>query len=126
MSGVFAVFWVIGIYVALPLVTVSGWASWFKSQNVFKTFSTLSLLAFTLATISELLAISSMVYAHAVGGFRYYDPSLLRIYRWGALLSFAGLVVAAVGLLRGSSLRWHAVFCAVGTLIFWLSAAMTE
>jgi len=126
MREVIAIVWLTGIYIALPLVTIWGWVRLSKSQKVFKTFSTVSLFAFTLATISELLAISSMVYAHAVGGFRYYDPSLLQIYGWGTLLSFTGAVVAAAGLWRPSSLRWHAVFCAVGTLIFWLVAAMGE
>src|ERR1035437_6714199 len=120
MSGVLAGLWVIGIYVALPAATIWGWSRWSRSQKAFRTFSTLSLVAFTLATISELLAISSIAYAHTVGGFRYYDPSLLRIYRSGTLISFAAVVVAAMGLWRPSSLRWYAVTCAAGTLVFWL------
>jgi hypothetical protein len=48
-------------------------------------FSVLSLIGFTLASASGLLAVSSVLYAHAIGGFPFYDPRLLRIYRWGDL-----------------------------------------
>lgn len=43
-------------------------------------------------TASGLLAVSSLVWAHAIGGFPYYDPRLLRMYRWGGLLSLSSLV----------------------------------
>jgi hypothetical protein len=33
-----------------------------------------------------------MLYAHLIGGFPFWDPALLRIYRWGSLLSLAGLI----------------------------------
>lgn len=86
----------------------------------------LSLVGFALATASSLLAASSMSYAHAIGGFPFYDPLLLRIYGWGALLSLSGTVFAFIGVWRPGPLRWHAPACAVGTLLFWFAAAMGE
>jgi hypothetical protein len=77
-------------------------------------------------TASGLLATSSVLYAHAIGGFPFYDPLLLRIYRWGALLSLSGTVFAFIGVWRPGPLRWHAPACAVGTLLFWFAAAMGE
>jgi len=70
--------------------------------------------------------VSAMLYARAVGGFPFYDPLLLRIYRWGALLSLSGIVFAVIGVWRPSPLRWHAPACAIGTLLFWFAAAMGE
>jgi hypothetical protein len=67
-----------------------------------------------------------MLYARAGGGFLFYDPSLVRIYRLGVILSLAAMAFAIVGLWRPSPLRWHAPLCAVGTLVFWLAAAGSE
>jgi len=41
-----------------------------------------SLAGFSLGTASAVLAVGTTVYARAVGGFPFYDPSLMRIYRW--------------------------------------------
>ena len=49
---------------------------------------------------------------YAVGGVPFYDPLLLRIYRWGALLSLAGTAFALIGVWRPGPLRWHAPACA--------------
>src|SRR5882724_3164938 len=116
MNQAIFVLFVIGIYIALPAVMIGGWVRWVKRREPRTAFATLSLIGFTLGTVSGLLAISAMLYARAGGGFSFYDPSLMKIYRWGALLSVAAMVFAIVGLWRPSSLRWHAPICAVGTL----------
>jgi hypothetical protein len=85
----------------------------------------LSLAGFTLASASALLAISAVVYAQAIG-FPFYDPRLLRAYRWGCLLSISGIVFAISGVWRKSPLRWLAPACSVGTLLFWLMATTSE
>ena len=126
MNQAIFVLFVIGIYIALPAVMIWGWARWMKRSEPRTAFSTLSLVGFTLGTVSGLLAISAMLYARAVGGFPFYDPSLLKLYRWGALLSVAAMVFAIIGLWRPSSLRWHAPVCAAGTLVFWLATAASE
>jgi hypothetical protein len=117
---------VASIYAALPGVTVWGWVRWWKRSQPRTPFAILFLAGFALATASGLLAIAATLYARAVGGFPFYDPSLMRIYRWGALLSLAGVVAAILGVWRPSPLRWHAPACATGTLLFWFVSAMGE
>jgi hypothetical protein len=86
----------------------------------------MSLVAFGLATCSGLLALSSIVYAHAIDGFPYYDPRLMRIYGWGGMLSLAGTVLGVVGCWRYNPLRWFAPLCAFGMFVFWAFAATSE
>jgi hypothetical protein len=116
----------IGAYLAVPVAMISGWVRWLKRRQPQTLFSTLSMIGFMLATASGLLAVSSVLYAEIIGGFPYYDPSLLRIYRWGGLLSLAGIVFAMSGAWRPSPLRWYAPACAVGMLLFWFMTASGE
>jgi hypothetical protein len=125
-GSVVMVVFVIGLFVALPCAIIWGWVSWSKHIRPRSVLSILSLIGFTFATASALLAISSMLYAGAIGGFPFYDPMLLRIYRWGALLSLIGIVFAIMGVWGRSPLRWHAPACAVGMLLFWFLEAMGE
>jgi hypothetical membrane protein len=123
---VILILYVVGMYIALPAAMIWGWVRWLKRKQPRTPFSILSLIGFALATVSGLLATSSVLYAHAIGGFPFYDPLLLRIYRWGALLSLSGTAFALIGVWRPGPLRWHAPTCAVGTLLFWFAAAMGE
>ena len=95
MSYVLPILFALVVYVALPAVLVAGWVRWARRIGTGRTWP--SLAGFSLGTASAALAIGAMVYARAVGGFPFYDPALLRIYRWGLLLSLAGLVFGAVG-----------------------------
>lgn len=124
MSYLLPILFALGVYVALPAVLVAGWVRWARRRQIGRTWP--SLTGFSLGTASAMLAIGAMVYAGMIGGFRYYDPTLLRIYRWGVLLSLAGLVFAAVGLRWSGPVRWYAPAAAVGTLLFWLGAAAGE
>ncbi|NDQ57057.1 MAG: hypothetical protein GZ088_08290 [Acidipila sp.] len=117
---------VAAIYIALPTAIISGWVRWLKRRQPRTPFSVSSVIGLALATASGLLATASVLYAHAIGGFTFYDPLLLRIYRWGALLSLSGTVFALIGMWRPGPLRWHAPACAAGTLLFWFAAAMGE
>jgi hypothetical protein len=113
------------LFVVLPAAMIWGWVRWWKCTQP-RTLSILSLVGFLLATISALLAISTWVHAHEIGGFPFNDPALLRIYRLGGRLSLAGLAFALIGIWRPSPLRWHAPVCAFGILLFWFEMAMGE
>jgi len=115
-----------GVCIGLPALMVWGWVRWCRRTQPPTLSAILSLIGFTLATASGLLAVSSVLYAHAIGGFPSYDPRLLRIYRWGGLLSLSGILFGISGAWRPGPLRWHAPACSFGTLLFWFVAAMGE
>jgi hypothetical protein len=117
---------VIAVYVVLPAASIGGWIRWVRRRAPETRFSLVSLVGFGLATCSALLALISLIYAHAIGGFPYYDPRLLRFYRWGGVLSDAGLILGIIGCWRRNSLRWYAPLCALGMSLFWGAAAMGE
>jgi hypothetical protein len=117
---------VIAMCCATPIAIVAGWVRWVRSTEPRTVFSVLSLSAFVLATASALLAISSGFYAHAIGGFRFYDPRLMRIFGWGFLLSGTGVLLSIAGIVRRNPLRYYAPACSVGTLVFWFMSAMGE
>jgi len=53
-------------------------------------------VAVALGTASAMLYVGTGLYARTIGGFPFYDPTLLRIYRYGALTALLGLVLAIV------------------------------
>ena len=75
--------------------------------------------------LSAILAVSSIAYAQ-VHRFGFHDPSLMKIMRWGLMLSLAGFQFAVGGAWRKSSLRRHAPVCTFGTFAFWILAAEGE
>jgi hypothetical protein len=113
-------------FLTLPVVMIWGWLRWVRRRRPITLFSTLSLIGLALASASELLAISTVIYAKVTGGFEFYDPPLMRIYAWGKLISLLGLALSAIGVWRPSSLRWHALGCTIGTLLYWLVQAANE
>ncbi len=95
-----------------------------KSKTVCSIFS---FSGFLFATSSALLAVLSLIYAHTLtNGFPFYDPRLLRIYRWGALLSTVGFCLGVGGVWRKNSLRWHSPLTSFGMFAFWFLAAEGE
>jgi len=116
----------ISIFVATPLVMIWGWIRWARREKKWTVLSALSLARFTLATASDLLAVSSSIYARLIGGFPFYDPRLMRIYALGTLISASALILSLSGIWRLNSLRWHALFCSFGTLVYWFAMAGTE
>ena len=125
-ASVVAVLLLVFFYVVVPAVTIWGWTRWIRRPKSWDFASLSSLVAFILATASALLAASSIAYAHAIEGFRYYDPRLLRIFWWGFLLSLGAFLFSLGGVWRRNTLRWHALACAIGMVFFWISAAAGE
>jgi hypothetical protein len=117
---------IVAVYVVLPAAIVLGWIRWVRGRTPETCLSWLSPAALGLATCSGLLAVISVVYAHAIGGFPYYDPRLLRFYRWGGMLADGGLLLGIVGCWRRNPLRWYAPLCSLGMSVFWVAAAMGE
>ncbi len=79
--------------------------------------------AISLAGISWLLWLISEIWARVIGGFPYYDPVLLRFYRWGGLTCLAGLLASFAG--KGK-LRWPACFISLVMVFMWFAAAIGE
>jgi hypothetical protein len=114
-------------WIITPIILIWGWTRWTKTQKLRTASSFLSLSGFILATSSALLAFSAVTYAHILpNGFPFYDPSLMRIYKWGALLSIGGFCLGIGGVWRKNSLRWHSPISALGMFSFWLLAAEGE
>ena len=126
MVDLFGILFLLTSYVLLPTGLVWGWIRFAKTSASTNVAPRLSLLALALATTSACLAIGSMIYAHWIGGFPFYDPRLLRIYRYGILLSLTGFVASLGGLWKPGPLRWLAPACSFGTLLYWFGMASTE
>jgi len=118
---VFVVGWIVW-----PASLIWGWARFLMQPKQWNLASMLSLMGFLLASASALLALSSMMYAQEIHGFRYYDPLLLKIFRAGGLISVAGIVFGIGGVWRKNSLRWQSPVAALGALAFWLGMATAE
>jgi hypothetical protein len=113
-------------YAGMPLATIWGWLRLAKRTRIRSLSAMLSLIGFVFATASLILGMLSLIYAHLIHGFAYYDPLLLRIYSTGALFSLLGLIFSLGGVWRPNWLRWHAAVCSSATLLFWLASAMGE
>lgn len=108
-----------------PISLAWGWVRWIRRPKLWSALPALSLVGLILASLSGLLALSTIAYAQ-VHRFPFYDPLLLRIFRIGALLSISGLGFGIAGVWRSSSVRWHSAVSSFGMLIFWIVAASGE
>jgi len=120
--------WLVAITVTLlvPILLVWGWLRWSNDETPRSRSSTFSLIGFGLATASAGLAIGTHLYAVFVRSFRPADPTLLKIYACGSLLSVVGIGFSFAGSGRPNPVRWLAPICAIGTLVFWLLAMGSE
>jgi hypothetical protein len=113
-------------YIVAPCALIWSWVQWAKQPRGTNIAAHISFIGLLFATASALLAIGTHIYARAIGGFPFYDPRLLRIYRYGLLLSLIGVVSGLTGLAKKSSTRWLSPVSAFGTLIYWFCAASSE
>lgn len=120
--------WLVAVTVTLvvPILLVWGWLRWSSDESRHSRSSMFSLIGFALATGSAGLALGTHLYAVFVRSFRYYDPTLLKIYACGSLLSVVAIGFSFAGSGRPSPVRWLAPICSIGTLLFWLLAMGSE
>jgi hypothetical protein len=126
MSSVWFAVLLVSAYVLTPLCVIWSWIRFARYCHVGDKSSWPSIAALILTTGSGLLAVGSLVFSGATGGFAYYDPRLLRIFRIGLLLSSLALLAALIGVAFRSSLRWQVPLASIGMLVFWLLAAAGE
>jgi hypothetical protein len=113
-------------YIGLPALMVWGWTRWAKDKQPQSLFSILSAISLAFASAACMLSIATFIYARVIGGFPFYDPRLLAIYRWGIDLSLAGTCFGIGGAFRKGPLRQVAPISAGVMLIYWFMQAMTE
>jgi hypothetical protein len=117
--------WAAG-YLLAPAMLIWGWMRWATLRHEVGRPSSVSFVGLILSTASAMLALSAILYAAAIHSFAYYDPALLRIFRWGFLLSLAGFVLGLTGVAKANSLRWQAPAAGFAMLAFWFVAASSE
>jgi hypothetical protein len=69
--------------------------------------------------MSALIAVCSSLYASARGGFAYYDPKLITVYRAGFLLALGGLISGVGGVWRPNALRWYSPALSIAMIVLW-------
>jgi hypothetical protein len=125
MQLLFGTLIVVG-FLGAPVLLMWGWIRFAQQPKLGTLSSILSLIGLILATTSAVLAVSSIAYAVVTHGFRYYDPRLLRIFRWGILLSLGAILLGTGGIGRPSSARWQVPVSGLCMLAFWIIAAEGE
>jgi hypothetical protein len=88
------------VFAGTPLCLVWTWIRVARHNQLRDRKSWASAAALILATCSGLLALGTYVFAGAKGGFAYYDPQLLHIFRVGLLLSSLALMASLIGIRR--------------------------
>jgi hypothetical protein len=116
----------VAITLAVPILLLWGWLRVSQNEVPSTRSSTFSLLGFSLATASAGLAIGTHLYARFVRDMPLQDPTLVKIYAIGCLLSIVAIAFAFAGTGRPNPVRWLAPVCSIATLVFWLLAIGTE
>src|SRR5215472_2939831 len=75
-----------------------------------------AIAAVSMAGVSVLVWIVIPIWAHAIGGFPYYDPVLMRLYAVGFLTASVGFLPSFAG--KGK-LRWPAFFLSLTMDVLW-------
>lgn len=113
-------------YFFTPVLIAWAWIRVVRLVRLRDRSSWLSVIALAFTTLSGLLAVGSVIYADAIGGFRYFDPRLMRIFQIGLLLSLIAVASGLTGIAFRNPLRWQAPLASFGILLFWYMSAISE
>jgi len=112
---------IVGINIAPPILVIWGWARWVKRARPQPWLSVMSAVSLALTSTSLLLALATIAYAQAIGGFPYGgDPTLVNIYRSAFLLTASAIITSLIGMVRPGPLQALAPVCATGAFLYWV------
>jgi hypothetical protein len=106
---------------------VWGWVSWRRNRPKHLSLGiACSLVGFTLGSISAAMQVGSGLYAQFTDGFPFMDPRLLRIYGFGMVSAFVGLICGVFGADSKNPFRWKGHVLCIFLLLLWLAEAVGE
>ncbi len=115
------------LFPGLPLLILA-WALWRWLRTAprivepaWRSYMAIGAIGF--AGASSMLWLISLIWAMVIGGFPFYDPVLLRFYRWGFLTSALGLLISFAGKGR---LKWPSCGLSLLMALLWMMAASSE
>ena|ERR1051326_2026207 len=85
-----------------------------------------SIVGLILAIASAFLLLGGAMYSGWIGGFRYGDPRLVRIYRGGFLLSAFAFTASCFGYRTPGALRWISPVFSMLMCLAWFVSALGE
>jgi len=106
---------------------VWGWTSWARHRSEARSVGAVcSLVGFIFACLSAGLEIGTVLYAQAIGGFPFNDPTLLKIYGLGLIAALLGVVCGLCGVGSKGPLRWKTLALSTFLSLLWFWHAMSE
>ena len=102
-----------------PVALIWGWTRWTHQPETANGPGTLSLIGFVLRQLQPLWPFRRLRMLKFTT-FRF-TILVLRIFRWGVVLSLAGILFGVGGVWRPVRLRWHAPICRLGMFAFCFS-----
>jgi len=104
-----------------------GWRTWVRKRpDKLRAGIRCSLAGFVFASLSASLEVGTGIYAQFTEGFPFMNPTLLRIYAWGFVSAFLGLLLGLCGAGNKSPLRWKTPALSTILLLLWLGQTMGE
>lgn len=107
------------MYAVVPVAAFTGLRRCIRARTELKWIFRPSLIGFGFGLAAVLLVPIAIAWGAGKGGFRYYDPALMRFFGIGLLLSLGGLIAGLVGTRKKNLLRWHAPVLSLGMLLLW-------
>lgn len=114
------------IFAALLGILIWAFLRWWRSTPrigvpAWRSYTAIG--AFCVSVLSFLLWLTLFAWAHAIGGFPFYDPVVMCFYALGFLTGVLGMVLSLIG--KGKLCGPSFSFVAIMTLL-WVLAASGE